>query len=324
MIIGEDRIKCYLSKAFIEGQGGYLYKIRERGKTWAYEIEDRKYIVKLNRQIEGLTLNPVKLIRNYLSNVYFKTEIAVLDSLDGTNMIYLGYPRLISTDHKNYLILEFIHGDKGWDENLLGTANVVEAIREFNTLPHNKKTKIELQAVLNMFNGPFLKVIRWCISLLPMKFGLGVSIQTLKTIYRLDKGTQTIRIPFLVHGDLFRRNNILTTKEGISLFDFESSILEHKWILADIIDLATKDDFTFNRNLFWEYIDSLKKDGIELKEAYIKNNVRMILIYRVLCCLVYKKRPVSLNQNDLIAFLTNNLMEDSVYNIWYELNIIGK
>jgi hypothetical protein len=324
LIIGEEKIKQYLSEACIPHQGGYLYKIREHGKTWGYEIGDRKYVIKLNKQIEGLTANPVKLFRNYLNNAYFKNEIAVFKSLEGVENKYLHYPGIVSTDEKNYLILEFIDGEKGWNESLIDTSVFAGAIMEFNTLSYIKKPITNEHDISNILNNPLLKVIRWSISQLPKRLGLKITLKTLITVFRISKETQIMKMPFLVHGDLFRKNNVFTTMKGISLIDFESSILGHKWILADIIDLAIRDDFSFDKHFFWLYMDSLKRSGIQLDAIFIKGNVHMVFIYRVLCCLVYKKRPVDLNHEELRKFLLRNLLEDNGFNLWYEHNILRK
>lgn len=324
MILGEEKIKYYLSEACIPHQEGHLYKIREHGKTWGYEIGDSKYIIKLNKQIEGLTANPVKLLRNYLNNAYFKNEIAIFKLLEGVEKKYLHYPGIVSTDEENYLILEFLEGEKGCNESLIDTSVFAGAIMEFNTLSYIKRPITKEYNISSLLNNPFLKVIRWSLLQLPKRLGLKITLKTLRTVLRISKETQIIEVPFLVHGDLFKKNNIFTTKAGISLIDFESSILGHKWILADIIDLAIKNDFSFDRTLFWLYMDSLNMSGIQLEEIFIKGNIHMVFIYRVLSCLVYKKRPGSLNHEDLRRFLINNLLEDSGFNLWYEQNILRK
>ena len=42
---------------------------------------------------------------------------------------YLHYPGIVSTDEENYLILEFLEGEKGCNESLIDTSVFAGAIR---------------------------------------------------------------------------------------------------------------------------------------------------------------------------------------------------
>ncbi|WP_444677371.1 hypothetical protein [Halomonas sp. E19] len=107
--IGFKRVgKC----AFLRSLEGHktILKVRSEANNW-YQ--------KLARKVLG-------------GDTSFDNEMMVYEQLPENRFSDFRYPRLIKTDHENFLILHYIKAQQGWDKDLVSKEKLMSALLEFN------------------------------------------------------------------------------------------------------------------------------------------------------------------------------------------------
>lgn len=107
--IGLKRVgKC----AFLKNSEGSktILKVRSEANSWYQKIA---------RKLLG-------------GDTSFDNEMMVYEQLPENRFSVFRYPKLIKTDHNNFLLLRYIQADQGWNRDLVSKQKVLSALIEFN------------------------------------------------------------------------------------------------------------------------------------------------------------------------------------------------
>lgn len=248
---------------FTEG----TYKL-EKVSSSAYRVvtHDSVFFLKLYDYI-GMS----RFLDNFRRNksLAFFNEIHFNLHLDKQSFYY---PKLLKTDHKNYMVFEEVSMTYDYDRDDLMT--ILIQMQQSNIPQGFKGTKKVLWKMKQDFS---IHILLWSRHLndftLMMKC---IKVGILSMFLRKSKKS------YLAHFDLMDLNNVFIYKGGIGLCDFEYMRMEKKWYLVDIVDICfNRETFVFDDDFFELYIEKSKILESESRKT-INRQVKYILIRRLL------------------------------------------
>lgn len=287
--------------------------------TWVMRNRDqKKYILKTKSRRNDL----VGKILNLYNNRAFLNELRVYSFLDKNTDRRFLHPKLIKTDNKSLLILEFVDGFKGWEKSKVSNAEMAKSLWYFNNIGGN-----EIKLKKNNQNWLFIKSMKGLLRLYINKvINLRLLISAGDILYRNNKLQRTLD-PVFLHNDLFGPNNILTCTNGEVLFlDFESASFESKWILKDIIELSfDRRKQSFNWGLLKEYREYLYKNYSNLDDVNFPIQIRFVLMFRMIQVLLSKTKAITDKHKEYCkSILLEILLNDEAYENWIQENYFNR
>lgn len=258
------------------------------------------------------------IYKNITKKGSFVKECRIYSSLKTDNDILS--PKLIDTDFDNYLLITFIDGIRGWESLDIEDNLKVQKLWEFQ----NSKLEWKSPIIDNSNNSLRRSVVN------QIKYSIVLFKQThnLRLLYKLNK--TLIKCHFhqprvsslLTHNDILV--NVLYKNKSIYFFDFEFAYIENKWILIDIIHIATSYDEVNDKvvvdfklvELFIEEFYNRSTDNININ---INIQYRISLIIRMLQKIKSRNRKTD-EKLACLHFLQNILLNDSMYYQWIENN----
>jgi hypothetical protein len=294
--------------------------VKIQNGVYCIEKKQRKYIVKISKpSLVALMIDHIRDGRH----IAFENEINFYLSLNNRLCHYFHYPKLVKTDGRNYIMMEYIAGSKGWDNRLVSKESLIKALLEFQRLSIDMKSNC-FKHILNLWHRKIpCKILRWSFAIIRTPYDLITLIRCLRlTLYYsvLIKPTD----PILVHNDLFYFNNLITgLNHRLYFYDFEYVIKENKWILIDILDISFDLlTLTLRSDLLAEYRKQIS-DNTTIHHYILTNAealTRVILIRKILGALLTSNTEPSL-KSEQRKFLDRILLSDKEYKEWYQKNM---
>jgi hypothetical protein len=179
--------------------------------------------------------------------------------------------------------MEYIDGSKGWKTELFSKDDIVSSIMEFN-LSYKKSSMISNLRLISFIRNPVFSMLKGLaknIKRINLKFFLKSILFIIIYEFKLT-GCKSF---FLMHGDVSRYQNIISSLNGLYYIDFESSIITKKFYLLDIVGLAIDYEKIRLNNQYWLDIDLINnylkahpcKDSLKI----IKNQIRLLIFYKI-------------------------------------------
>lgn len=295
---------------------GAEFTTLKRGVELA-DLDQKRYIIKT---ISDHSLK--QKIGNRVRGTFYGylNEISISRALGSCTFSCFRYPKLISTDEKTYFMTEFIDGEHGWDHTKYSSHGLVDALLEYQKLGGLFEPIMVSNALTWWNTNVGIKVLRWS-KLLLCKQG-GVSMY-FKTFLILADGLLTkthIKTKQLMHNDLFRFNNIITSGTGeFYFFDFERSNIEDKWVLVDIVDLSFDMDlYTINYEMLNDYMKKFQlQSGFSVNYKGCKALIRVILVRKLLGVL-RSSLSNDIEKKNAFSFMQQVLFNDTSFGIWFD------
>lgn len=250
--------------------------------------------------------------RRILNVFYFKREVHFLKHLyeyDAKNFIV---PKIINTDGKTFMYLEFLDG------HFLKTCSghydprtIARGVRELHLFRCERVISFPAIFIQRYITTVGLSIHRGAAQLAISKRNPMILINTLKIYYSCFIKSSKQSTYFFHHRDLINHDNSFVISDGrLGLIDFGNARAERRWILNDIIDLSIDYDININLDLLKECLREILP--LCHKPIVIKDHVRVALMRRFL-------HPMRLTTHR--EFLFDVLLEDFKYHQWYSRNI---
>ena len=227
-------------------------------------------------------------------------------------------PRVVSWEKNKYILLEYIGFENKFeiDKN---SSDLIEAFVDFNTIGSNINIYNDYKGKFyNYYSRHVVKILTNTFFKLGRIYGINTFFKILRVVIHCTNKQKKLSKPFLIHRDIgLWKNNIHFKKDELYLIDFESCILERKWILKDIIDIASGLNLEVDLDIIDNYLEKIKNKGFNINQINLKVQLRISLVHNmILTILLYEKLDQS-KKEKYYNFLVDILLEDKKYDEWY-------
>jgi hypothetical protein len=280
--------------------------------TFVVEIGNTTCVVKLRPKLTSL--NGWLKFRNLM------TELKFFNQYRTVQFSNLKIPKLICSDFKSYLAVEFL---EGYHPQTCGTYcdRLYQAIYEFNT--SGEKILWGRNGCLDFVTrAPLAYIIRNALRLkkISKSFSLNDFVRCLYLAAKLYRKQTTIPFMFLMHNDLGNTGNVIvSSNDDYTLIDFGAARSENRFILMDIATIAL--NFTSVEVDFSSFVKYYKNlsDGIR-RIVCLKTQMHFCLIGRFLYLL--NNHHHDLPQDSIqYRFLTGVLLKEHSFEKWFDKNM---
>lgn len=280
--------------------------------------EDEKYIVKFAKYKKGSNFSKNSL-EKIISRKYLNTEINIYEYLNSISLKYFNTPKLIAFKRNQYIVIQYID-----DITKINIAkhekDIINALYEYNCILIEYKNLNFQSRIFNAFKRSNFKIIYFTLSKC-FKF---LNIKEMLKIYYIilinTMKQKKFNHPILLHKDITTiKKNIFFSNESILLIDFESTVVESRWILLDVIDLAFC-DFKINGTVINHYLEKIKKGNKITEKIHLNSQIRICVLYRVLEYLSGVDDIEIETTKDYLNFFKKVLLNDDGFNSWIEEN----
>jgi hypothetical protein len=301
------------------------YKIIQRSREslqpyYALYTSDGIFFLKYNREPINIYH---KLFRIVFGTPGFNRQVSIYRQLNVREYSNFKYPKLIMTDGKKYILLNFIFIENEYKRKM-NKDILIKSLFELQ----NSKLSIYNKGIKGYIGGVLLNIklnFRFSIiidSLIPLikRCGFNTVYSTLKIFIKSENEQHKLANPLIMHND-FHSNNIFISVDGyIYISDFEGLAYEKKWIFTDIVTYAVNtSEFKIDTEVIKKYRDYIS-NYYEKDTIIYKTQIRMALIKRI--SRFWNFKPSDKNtQNAYRYFLMNVLLIDREYDIWYADNL---
>lgn len=242
-------------------------------------------------------------LMNQRNKANFKRELFVIKSLASDGNKSFRVPKLIETDNKTYFILEYM--DSFSNNHIIYNQRVINAMIDFNNyiLPHMKISKYRNMFLFTLFSIlNTKKLLR-----IQEKFSLILNLIMINS--KIKKGSSR-----LIHGDLRRGYNLNYYNNITTIIDFESSFIERKFTLYDIVNSSndSKNKKFFKKNVL-----------IYIKQNQITTKYSDIILISYVCLI--RSLLVNLNSFDndtssIISIIREHFLDIDLFTHWFQSN----
>ena len=173
--------------------------------------------------------------------------------------------------NQNFIKIEKVRDDS----NEIQIPKLITSIREFVQLGMNEKMNL-----YDFLSSPTQSILRGLFT--NVRFlGFRIIFQAIRHLLvfysKKPKNSKT----FLIHKDLKKDQNMISTKKGVYFIDFGSSILTKNYFLTDIVELSTDHiNFKVNFDLINSFISDLGIEDYDLD--FLKSQIFLLLLRRYL------------------------------------------
>ena len=282
-----------------------------------YTEEDEKYFLKFNRMARS---KAHRIVRMMFGNPGFDRQLKVYEILGNYKFNVFQYPKMIHTDGKSYIILEYIE-KTNTDITEKYKSALVKSFADLHTANLsigniNGRLGIFLLNLSITIEFSLLKsvapLLKYC--------GLRPTLRYLKIIIsgyvKQNKMDDTV----VLHNDL-HRNNVFVSKTGnIYVTDFEGLKNERRWLYTDIatysVDTAK---YCIDTDLLKKYVNIMKNKFADYEIDHAVQ-LRIGLLSRVSRFMYFKPTSDHVREKYKKYFL-NTLLDDNNYYRWYRDSI---
>ncbi|MDW7670538.1 MAG: phosphotransferase [Bacillota bacterium] len=286
------------------------------------EKGNRKYVLKLDK-----TPDEGALLKNVLMSFlprsrYLNKEILIYRQLGRERRKAFTFPKALRYQENRYLLMEYVHGTSGWDRKRVSDRELAAALIEFNQIGESLAADPLFSTHRSVAVKPVHKIVIWTVTKVLLTQGTASCFRCLKTLRTCVSKQQKLPFTFMIHRDLSNKdNNVLTTDENVCFFDFESVILEDKWVLQDLLDMAVSLDLRVNTDLVKAYLEKMKETGCDVSAIDVPTQLRMMLLFRMIQRIHSKKEFLKPFRQQSIRFFHNVLLDDGAYAQWFSEHV---
>lgn len=254
----------------------------------------------------------------YPSDINFEIEQNTYIELENRLFKKFNYPNIIENKKDTYILMDYIPGKIGFKN--CNVNNVLESLIEFQTSGIYFYSSLYQKLIWQLSRGIFFQIFRWLLINIPDKYSFKLSIKCMYVLFKEQLNQKKLAKPLIIHNDLFGPNNIITLNDKIYYLDFESTVIEKRWCLIDIVDLCIREDSTeFNTLLLSQYLSKLSQKGTTFNEDDLLRQIRVGLLRRSLAILIStdKLKASTLWKN----FIEDVLVNDVKYKEWFDTKV---
>lgn len=279
--------------------------------TFLAERDGRKIIMKMEPP------PPSSIVRRILRRVTggslpFANELAINHYMHDVDFQGFRFPRLIANPSAREAIMEYV--DSSEDRNLSEAEleKLLEGVFCYSQLCIPRRRSLIREGLFQALNAPLLLTTR---RLLKSRLGAKATIMSLVSLWT---GYFDVResAAFLLHNDLVI-GNVLRTQEGeLLLIDFEDSIRDRAFFLADCVDLAfSLDNLSLKKGVVTSYFNRLVTLGLVRRDVNFLTAVRICMIRNCAHRLVSSKLSDSEKRN-IGVFLRQTILQKDEFEKW--------
>lgn len=229
------------------------------------KVESHKdYIIKHNTAKFSTGL---EWITEFLS-INHNREVRVYSWFSEKNHKNLLIPKAYELNSDNIKIEKLIE-----EKTEIHIFKLIPKLKEFTQLGQNKKMNL-----YDLISSPAQSVLRGLL-FNARYLGINVILQALRHLFILYTNKPLSGKTYLIHKDLKKDQNMMSTTNGVYFIDFGSSILTKYYFLTDIVELASDHkNFTVNFNLIESFIEELNINNYSTK--FLKSQIYLLLFRR--------------------------------------------
>jgi len=280
--------------------------------TWLLETTRGNLILKIpsSTQNKGIIRKIISFIHPD-SSLYFQNELEIYNKFNIQSFEFFRFPKLLF-GNSDFILMRYVEGEKGWNKNSISKESFANALMEFNNIGNKLgKKKALIKTNLRM------QITLHAISKILKKTSLKISISIIRVVFLSLFNKKPRGKRKLIHNDLFGENNLLTVNDEIYFLDFETATIEKEWVLKDIIEISFNRDLSFDKELFFLYVECLDDDYTQ----YYENQFRMILLLRVIKLILSSfEENIPLREKHISFLYDIILPRNSFYN-WLNENV---
>ena len=295
-------------KAFASFDAKVLnYKRFKKDQVFKVETENGLLLVKLNHPPSR------KVGLKKISQAIFTREARLNCYLGKKEFSFFRVPNIISTDEKNYLVIEFINPIRPTDGHL-----IVDALLEFQysqpLIKNNNIISLWLndinRLIRNLVIAKYKKIISWT------HFFKGLHI-----CYECNRKQNKLTFPVLKHGD-FHLYNLLMGQDGKMIFlDLETAVISQKWFFSDITRISRyPEKFPYYESSLIKYYLSRFKNFYPEKfgELHVESQIRMGFLIKFLR--IVNNTTQDEIRKDSFKIIDQILLDDIAFRNWCQNN----
>jgi hypothetical protein len=242
------------------------------------------------------------------------TQTKVYRSLAKQCFEHLKFPRLVASDGRNYLLLEYIE-TRSHEEHDLPRNALLYSLLEFQSA-ELRLNRTGAGKLLAMSRSPSTVLLRRFLRPLCSRFGLAMMRRGLEIVLRCHRDQPPLERPVVCHNDFHHNNLLLGIDGGLYFSDFESVSLDDRWALADIIHYGVgTQDFLIDKTIMMEYAELLRSAFVV--ELDIKAQMRFGLLLRVSKLALSRVPSVEVAER-YGSFLREVLLDDQAFDAWLD------
>ena len=271
-----------------------------------------KFVLKLRTPPVGAAAR----LKRRIADLELPTQARVYGSLSAQQFEVLRFPKLIETDGRDYLLLEYIE-TRGHEEHEVPRRPLLESLFEFQTARLTMPWT-GLPALVAATRRPYALLVRRMLTGIRSKMGWRVAWTGLARMASCRSAQPALASPVVCHNDFHHNNLLLGTDGTLYLSDFEAVTLDDRWVLADIIHFAVAtQEFRVDTELIADYHRLfVVRTGPVIN---LRAQVRFGLLARV-SKLVLSAVPNREAAGEYETFLREVLLDDAAFEEWFSEN----
>ena len=230
------------------------------------------------------------------------------------------FAKFIDYQPGSWLLIEKIpNARRGWHRDQITRRQLLETLLTFQHLPLKPWARGLLPRLAEAKNSLTGKTLIWSLTRILPKLGPLASLKTIHLLRKALKAQPRLSESIWLHNDLLRRNNMLSTDQGLYLIDFESVRQENRWVLQDIVDVSLyQKQFKLNKKLLSAYLKKLIKRHPCYEAVNVPMQVRMVLLHRFMARILPDGKHSEDHRQQWFNFFQYVLLSDTAYKAWYK------
>ncbi len=287
-----------------------------RKVTWGETVfsvhtRSEQYVLKLARRPQT---KPKRLWKWLFGSARLKNEAEVYKALQANLPSTFGYPKLIKTDNKNYILIQRVHTinkTRSLEESPAYRQRAIDALLAFQTSNLALRRKL-----FYLLHSPFWRFLLITLRLAKSLSGIRLAARSLKVFLKCHAKQPRLEPPVILHNDLGRGNILIDNEGRYFIIDFEDVIQESRWLFFDIVHMAWREKnplYFLDLDLLGLYWESLKRYPHLRRQVNMKAQIRVTLMIHGL--LRYFNRPK--RHAEFHRFFKSVLLIDDDFDAWY-------
>jgi hypothetical protein len=272
------------------------------------ETATGRFVLKQPTPRGGVRVRP---LREHLLRQEIAHQAHVLEQLGSHNFRHLRVPKLIATDYRSFMVLEFIETEPRGEFDL-PRHELLGSLLEFQT------TEIELERSLitDVGRDPGVLLARRLLTSLRSRLGWRVAGRAFQVALDCYRSQPRLPRPILRHNDFHHNNLLLATTHELYVSDFEYVAYDSRWALGDIIHFAVgTGKYGIDVDLILDYASRLREAlGFDFA---LEAQLRFNLLLRVGQQMLTRSAPPEVSAR-YEQFFTDVLIDDERFRRWLE------
>jgi len=291
-----------------------LWKRVQTTPAYIVRAREGKFFLKLTAPT---TTRKQTIIRLLFGNLALKNSLIVYASLHDRIFSKFQYPKLVKTDGKSYLLLEFIPIQSNCEQGVTHDA-LITSLLEFQGSGGLFKKGFLETTLLYVSRKPALVLLRRIVGGLRKRCGLYVSLKCIKVMWTCYKNQNRLNKPIILHNDFHHNNIIVDTFGNIYIFDFEKVHTDNRWILIDIVHYSVSAiKFEIDLELIKNYLKKINGSFKNLGNINVIMQLRIALLLRI-SQMIISSVPSDSVREKYDIFFRQTLLDDYACKQWFK------